>query len=318
MLSGSMFLVILETSTVPFFGVESAILDSVSIRRKQRLKASNGILPVELKPATAFFRRIFGSPRHSAEFSTTNHPRRENLRKAVVPDDDPDYNPLIVKRATRRNPPRAKANRPESPLIERAAPAPAARESDAVDFLDEMLASLDNFVSYATILCFGVSLGGNATAFIATLGPIIGLCTMIITRFSSGYFGGTITRSSSLPAELLLKYTTIKYTLSRPAQAPPVFFFVVDTCLDAEDLKALRNALVISLSLVPPYALVGLITFGTMVHTTITRAAPHAGQPMPQQAFGAARFLLPVQQCELQLVGILEALPRDPWPIAND
>ncbi|KAG0691788.1 permease for cytosine/purines, uracil, thiamine, allantoin-domain-containing protein [Suillus ampliporus] len=43
----------------------------------------------------------------------------------------------------------------------------------------------------ATIICFG-ALGGVATAFIATLGPITGLRTMIITRFSSGYFGGTI------------------------------------------------------------------------------------------------------------------------------
>ncbi|KAG1725083.1 uncharacterized protein EDB91DRAFT_1350880 [Suillus paluster] len=43
----------------------------------------------------------------------------------------------------------------------------------------------------ATILCFG-ALGGVATAFIATLGPMTGLRTMIITRFSSGYFGGTI------------------------------------------------------------------------------------------------------------------------------
>ncbi|KAF9225107.1 hypothetical protein BS17DRAFT_879253 [Gyrodon lividus] len=43
----------------------------------------------------------------------------------------------------------------------------------------------------ATILCFG-ALGGVATAFIATLGPQTGLRTMIITRYSSGYFGGTI------------------------------------------------------------------------------------------------------------------------------
>src|SRR5882762_11811473 len=71
--------------------------------------------------------------------------------------------------------------------------------------------------------------------------------------------------NTNLPAELLPKYTTIEYTLSRAAQVPPVFLFVVDTCLDEEDLKALRDALVVSLSLIPPYALVGLITFGTMV-----------------------------------------------------
>jgi len=129
---------------------------------------------------------------------------------------------------------------------------------------------------------------------------------------------------------------------------------VVDTCLDEQDLKALRDALVVSLSLIPPYALVGLVTFGTMVSGLLdwdpetfidnlwqmqvhelgyaecsklyvfrrgneyqpkqiqdmlglsaqTRAAPRPGQPMPQQTFGAARFLLPVQQCEFQLTGI--------------
>lgn len=48
------------------------------------------------------------------------------------------------------------------------------------------------------------------------------------------------------------------------------------------------------------------------------RAAPRPGQPMPPQAFGAARFLLPVSQCEFQLTGILESLTRDPWPVATD
>ncbi|KAI0277947.1 hypothetical protein BGY98DRAFT_1089740 [Russula aff. rugulosa BPL654] len=114
---------------------------------------------------------------------------------------------------------------------------------------------------------------------------------------------------------LLPKYTTIEYTLSRPAQVPPIFLFVVDTCLDADDLKALRDAIVVSLSLLPPFALVGLITFGTMC---TERAAPRPGQPMPPQAFGAARFLLPVSQCEFQLTGILESLTRDPWPVASD
>ena len=41
--------------------------------------------------------------------------------------------------------------------------------------------------------------------------------------------------------------------------------FVVDTCVDEDELKALRETLVVSLSLLPPNALVGLITFGTMV-----------------------------------------------------
>jgi len=71
--------------------------------------------------------------------------------------------------------------------------------------------------------------------------------------------------TTNLPAELLPKYTTIEYTLSRPAQIPPVFLFVIDTCLDEDDLKALKETIVVSLSLLPPNALVGLITYGTMV-----------------------------------------------------
>lgn len=71
--------------------------------------------------------------------------------------------------------------------------------------------------------------------------------------------------NTNLPAELLPKYTTIEYTLSRPAQAPPIFLFVIDTCQDDVGLKAVCDAIVVSLSLLPPYVLVGLITFGTMV-----------------------------------------------------
>ena len=84
--------------------------------------------------------------------------------------------------------------------------------------------------------------------------------------------------NTNLPAELLPKYTTIEYTLSRPAQVPPIFLFVIDTCLDEEDLKALRDAVVISLSLLPPYALVGLITYGTMVCISRSVTGLHVNQ----------------------------------------
>lgn len=47
---------------------------------------------------------------------------------------------------------------------------------------------------------------------------------------------------------------------------------------------------------------------------------------MPQQQPGrpaapmgpAARFLLPVQQCEFQLTKALEQLQKDPWPVSSD
>jgi hypothetical protein len=160
---------------------------------------------------------------------------------------------------------------------------------------------------------------------------------------------------NNLPAELLPKYTTIEYTLSRPAQIPPIFLFVVDTCLDDDDLKALKEAIIVSLSLLPQNALVGLITYGTMTqvhelgyvdcpksfvfrgtkeYTTKSvmemlglapRArqggpgAPGAAPNVPPPALsGAARFLLPVAQCEYGLTSVLEALQKDPWPVASD
>ena len=125
-----------------------------------------------------------------------------------------------------------------------------------------------------------------------------------------------------------------------------------------------------SLSLLPENALVGLVTFGTMVSNpfvchckrllTWTQAQVHEigytecpksyvfrgskdysakqvqemlaltssslrpgmqqqqpGRPMPPMG-PAARFLLPVQQCEFQLTKALEQLQKDPWPVAND
>lgn len=46
---------------------------------------------------------------------------------------------------------------------------------------------------------------------------------------------------------------------------PPIFLLVVDTCMDEEELGALKDSLQTSLSLMPQNALVGLITFGRMV-----------------------------------------------------
>ena len=46
---------------------------------------------------------------------------------------------------------------------------------------------------------------------------------------------------------------------------PPIFLFVVDTCLDEDELAPLKESLQMSLSLLPSNALVGLITYGKMV-----------------------------------------------------
>lgn len=181
---------------------------------------------------------------------------------------------------------------------------------------------------------------------------------------------------NAIPPELHPGSTTIEYRLSRPAPTPPIFVFVVDTCQEEDSLKALKDSIIMSLSLLPPHALVGLVTYGTMVRKkaklkwnkwrlTIGSKAqvhelgytecaksyvfrgnrdytakqvqemlglmmapgargqvqpmqPQPGRPAPAPMGAAARFLLPVQQCEFQLTNALEQLQKDPWPVAND
>ena len=68
-----------------------------------------------------------------------------------------------------------------------------------------------------------------------------------------------------MPLELQSQFSTIEYILNKAAPMPPIFLYVVDTCLDETDLQALKDTLIVSLSLLPPTALIGLITYGTMV-----------------------------------------------------
>ncbi|PPQ87329.1 LOW QUALITY PROTEIN: hypothetical protein CVT25_002079 [Psilocybe cyanescens] len=144
----------------------------------------------------------------------------------------------------------------------------------------------------------------------------------------------------NLPAELLPKHTTIEYTLS----GTPAYISLYN---DDEELRALRDTIFIGLNLLPADALVGLITYGTMtqVHelgfdecnksyvfrgtkeytpkqmADILGLNSHnraARRPVPGGTMGAYRFLMPLEQCEFQLTGILETLLKDPWPVEND
>lgn len=56
--------------------------------------------------------------------------------------------------------------------------------------------------------------------------------------------------------------------MKRQATVPPVFLYVVDLCLEEQDLQALKDSLVMSLSLLPQNAFVGLITFGNHVQVS--------------------------------------------------
>ncbi|XP_061650302.1 protein transport protein Sec23A isoform X2 [Phyllopteryx taeniolatus] len=150
------------------------------------------------------------------------------------------------------------------------------------------------------------------------------------------------------PAELLPLFSTIEYVVQRGPQMPLVFLYVVDTCMEEEDLKALKESLQMSLSLLPPTALVGLITFGRIVHVhelgcegisksyvfkgtkdlsakqlqeMLGLAKPVAssqgrGPQAPQQP-QCNRFLQPVQKVDMNLTDLLGELQRDSWPVVQ-
>lgn len=72
----------------------------------------------------------------------------------------------------------------------------------------------------------------------------------------------------SLPAELFRQYTTIEYQSAAEgsgAVLPPVYLFVVDTCMIEEEVGYLKSALAQAVELLPERSLVGFITFGTYV-----------------------------------------------------
>ena len=127
---------------------------------------------------------------------------------------------------------------------------------------------------------------------------------------------------------------------------------VVDTCIDEDELAHLRDALQQTLNLLPEDALVGLITFGTLVHVheigfsdcsksyvfrgereystakvqemlgiapAMSRTGPaSAGNQMAGRQPALGRFLMPVGDCTFALEQILEDLQKDPWPCQPD
>ena len=162
---------------------------------------------------------------------------------------------------------------------------------------------------------------------------------------------------NNLPAELIPNYTTIEYALPRAPAGPPVFLWVIDTCLVESELQALKDSLEQVLQLLSstaPNALLGLITFGTTVQVhelgyehcaksytfksskELTTQQLHELLGLSGSAGGgkgggsrgapklepgrtaAGRFLLPIAEAEFAISSVLGELKKDPWPVQSD
>ncbi|CCF56334.1 hypothetical protein KAFR_0B00340 [Kazachstania africana CBS 2517] len=148
----------------------------------------------------------------------------------------------------------------------------------------------------------------------------------------------------NMPLEL--QHTTIEYITNKPVQIPPIFFFVIDITAEQENLDSLKESIITSLSLLPPNALIGLITYGNVVQLhdlsseTIDRCNVFRGDrdyqldqliemltgqksntmtnQMPNMKISPMslnRFFLPLETIEFKLTQILENLTPDQWSI---
>jgi len=81
-----------------------------------------------------------------------------------------------------------------------------------------------------------------------------------VNKFPMSYMGIS---EQQQPAELYPQCSTVEYCLTKPLAPPPVFLFVVDTCLPEDEMSIMKDSIQMSLNLIPENAIVGLITFGT-------------------------------------------------------
>ncbi|KAI0522984.1 hypothetical protein KFK09_005373 [Dendrobium nobile] len=169
---------------------------------------------------------------------------------------------------------------------------------------------------------------------------------------------------SNVPGELYPQCSTVEYAIpalvsggdpsAAPSLPPPIFLFVIDTCVIEEELGFVKSAMRRAIGLIPENALVGLITYGTQVQlhelgfselsklyvfrgtkeiskelildqvglsapgSAPTPGFPKGGMSQANGLHPAAsinRFLLPASDCEYTLNALLDELQIDQWPV---
>ncbi|KAG5490811.1 hypothetical protein JKF63_00933 [Porcisia hertigi] len=133
----------------------------------------------------------------------------------------------------------------------------------------------------------------------------------------------------NLPPEMQPSSTTIEFVARVPSRNPPTFMLVIDMCLDTdEELQGLRDFLLQSVQMIPEYANVAVITYGTTV--SVHEIARSASYPRAMVLRGTqevtveqlkvflpdtSRFVAPLRSCSAQVTQLISSLSRDLWPV---
>ena len=142
----------------------------------------------------------------------------------------------------------------------------------------------------------------------------------------------------NLPVELLHSSTTIEYKLNKKESKYPVFFFIIDTSIEENELNELKETIQSTLSMIPPECEIGIITSGTMCNllelgfTDFPKMFVFKGDKAYQpkdivsqlglinkndprvQVTGGKKFLVPLKDCEFAVNSFLDDLFPDPFP----
>ena len=70
----------------------------------------------------------------------------------------------------------------------------------------------------------------------------------------------------NLPAELLPENSTVEYKLNKKESNFPVFFFLIDTSVEEDELNELKESIQLTINSLPENCKVGIITFGKIVN----------------------------------------------------
>jgi protein transport protein SEC23 len=138
---------------------------------------------------------------------------------------------------------------------------------------------------------------------------------------------------SNLPAELINDYSTIEYKLNRKESNWPVFIFLIDIAVEADELQELKESIQSTLSQIPPDCGVGIITFGTMCNVlevgfsefpkmyVFNGSKEYKPQEIQEQlgliikndprGVTNRKFILPLKDCEFSLNSFLDELTPD-------
>lgn len=192
-------------------------------------------------------------------------------------------------------------------------------------------------VQYAPIRCNNANCGAVLNPWCSTdLRSKLWTCPFCLSRNQFPAHYAEHISETNLPAELMSDYTSIEYELQHKVAGPPIFVFVIDTSLSMEELQELKDSIEQCIAILPTEALVGLITFGTLVqvhelgHSAMPKSFVFRGTKDissdklasllgirfvqgSQQPIN--KFILPVSECGMVLDAILKDLKIDPWPV---